>query len=87
MFPTLTFIFLHEGPHVSLLRTVGEGAVAHILAFPAILCVDTQLLKDREQNSASAQTLRARGESGFKKTAGILSCTQERLQTRHFVHH
>lgn len=51
----LTFVFLHEGPHVSLLRAVGEGAVAHVLAFPAILCMDTQLLKDREQNSAPVQ--------------------------------
>lgn len=65
MFPQLTFIFLHEGPHVSLLRAVGEGAVAHVLAFPAILCVDTQLLK--EQNLASAQTRLARGASEFEK--------------------
>lgn len=47
---------------------MGEGAVAHILAFPAVLCMDTQLLRDREQNIASAQPLLARGESEFKKT-------------------
>lgn len=75
-FRPLTFIFLHEGPHVSLLRAVGEGTVAHILAFPAVLCMDTQLLRDREQNVAFAQPLLARGESGFKKTdKGIKSHT------------
>lgn len=87
MFPLLTFIFLHEGPHVSLLRAVGEGAVTHVLAFPAVLRMDTQLLKDREQNLASVQTLLARGENEFKKPARALNCTQERLQIGHFIHH
>lgn len=37
-------VLLHEGPHVSLLRAVCEGAVPHILAFAAILGMDAEII-------------------------------------------
>jgi hypothetical protein len=37
----LTLVLLHEGPHVPLLRAVCEGAVPHILAFAAVLGMNT----------------------------------------------
>jgi hypothetical protein len=50
----LTFVLLHECPHVPLFGAVCKGAVPHVLALAAILCMDAELWVGRDCLLSSA---------------------------------
>lgn len=79
----LTLVLLHERPHVSLLWAVCEGAVPHVLALTAVLCMDAELQGGRGESLLSpagwcdgpSQQPSPPGPQGLTSEAPMPPCT------------
>lgn len=73
----LTLVLLHERPHVSLLWAVCKGAVPHVLALTAVLCVDAELQGGAWGESAESCWMVSRPPASSQALLGPQGLTSE----------